>query len=103
MLEKFWVRLRAYANKKVRQHHISKTKYDLKCNKCNTWTSEVGGWANLSGISTDNKLFKYMKCNRCGHISKWDCTGIGPTLIHENHKKNESKIKLLDCLFLCPL
>ena len=80
--ERFWKWVRSYSNKKVRDDHMSKFHHERKCIKCNTWTSEVDGCAKLEDDPTD-AMFELMTCNKCGHISRWDCTGMFPTLTTE--------------------
>jgi len=76
-MEKFWLWLRDYANQKVRDIYMDRIHHDRKCERCNTWTSEVNGCAKLE----QDDDYDYMTCNKCSHVSKWDCRGMLPTLV----------------------
>ena len=76
-LEDFWKWLRDYANKKCREHYMNRVYHDRKCERCNTWTSEVDGCAAL----TQDDDYDYMTCKRCSHVSKWDCRCMIPILV----------------------
>lgn len=76
-MENFWIWLREYANKKVKQHYMNRVYHDRKCERCGTWTSEVDGCARLE----QDDDYDYMTCKKCGHVSKWDCRGMIPVLV----------------------
>jgi hypothetical protein len=79
-MEKFWEWLRYYANQKVRDYYMAKVHHERKCECCNTWTSEVGGCAKLEE-APDDSMCELMTCKKCGHVSRWDCRGMLPTLV----------------------
>lgn len=56
--------------------------HDRKCPKCLTWTSEVEGCKSME-TSTDNPYIDLMECNKCGFVSKWDCSSMLPFLIKD--------------------
>lgn len=82
-MERFWEWLRSYANKKVRRCHMNLVRHERKCERCNTWTSEVNGCKDLQD-APDDSMFELMTCNKCGHVSRWDCRGMLPTLVKSN-------------------
>ena len=86
-LYRFWIWLRKYSNCRVRRHYMNIYRHDRKCERCETWLSEVDGAKNI-----DFSLcgwFEYLTCKRCNHVSKWDCRGMIPTLVKsENHDYN---------------
>ena len=63
----FWERVRAYANKRVREQHMQKCRHERKCPRCNTWTSEVDGCKSLETFGQS----ELMTCKKCGYTSKW--------------------------------
>ena len=80
MMENFWKWLRAYANTKVRDCYQHKGYNDRRCERCNTWTSEIDGCKSLKPDPAD-KMVDLMTCKKCGHVSKWDCRYMIPILI----------------------
>ena len=76
-MERFWLWLREYANRKIRKRYMDRVRHDRKCERCATWTSEVGGCKEI----VDNGDFQLMTCKKCGHISKWNCTAMVPFLV----------------------
>ena len=84
-MERFWERVREYANKKVREHYMNRVRHDRQCERCNTWTSEVGGCAKI-------EVYDYrelMTCKKCKHVSVWDCRGMIPILVPDESLKND--------------
>lgn len=79
MTEKFWTWAREFANKKVREAYMGVVHHDRLCERCGTWTSEVGGCLKLVDDPKD-PMFELMTCRKCGHVSRWDCRFMVPML-----------------------
>ena len=88
-MERFWKWLRSFANKKVRSSYMNRVRHERLCEKCGTWTSEVGGCAKLEDDPTD-PYFELMTCNKCKHISRWDCRGMLPMLDSNTEDKQNA-------------
>jgi RecJ-like exonuclease len=68
---------------------MDKWHHERKCEQCNTWTSEVDGCAKMED-APDDPRFQLMTCNKCGHISRWDCRGMLPTLVRKSNLEIKS-------------
>lgn len=79
MKEKHWKWLRDFSNKKVRECYMARVYHDRKCDRCESWTSEVDGCKKLTNSECGD--FELMTCNKCLHVSKWDCRGMMPTMV----------------------
>jgi hypothetical protein len=80
MSERFWLAVREFANKRVRAAYMAKICHDRQCERCNTWTSEVGGCLKLIDDPADDR-YELMTCKRCKHVSRWDCAGMLPICV----------------------
>ncbi len=74
----FWEKVRAYANEQVKRQYMERFKHDRKCPNCKIWVSEVGGAYKVDYTESDH--IEKMTCRQCGSSSKWDCSGMIPTL-----------------------
>ena len=69
---------------------MNRVRHERLCEKCGTWTSEVGGCAKLEDDPTD-PYFELMTCNKCKHISRWDCRGMLPMLDSNTEDKQNAQ------------
>jgi len=79
MGEKFWLRIREFANNKVKKIYIKKFHFNIKCPKCETWTSEVNGVKDLEYEGDYNLV----TCNKCNQVTRWLDLGIIWTSIED--------------------
>jgi hypothetical protein len=70
-MHKFWLWLRGYANKQVRD--TSGINFDLQCHHCKTWISE--GFP-LKALREPAPAMPETDCGRCGQTSYWIDYGI---------------------------
>lgn len=85
---KFWLKIRNYANKKLKAKFLNKYKHDRRCPKCLTWLSETDG--ALEVISDETKLKEYIICKKCKTKTVWYLDSILPysaTFLDDIHWK----------------
>lgn len=77
--ERFWRRIRAIAEARIRDLYLDRRKHDRRCPNCGTWGALGAGfdWAKLRIVEGHPHL-DTLPCLQCGHVGTWDCRGIVP-------------------------
>lgn len=67
----FWEKVRAYANKRVREAWAKEHHCEYKCRCCKLWNSELGGWKRSEGEGNGSDFF-ISQCKQCLQWTRWD-------------------------------
>jgi len=84
--ERFWRRVYAYAETRIRGLYLERTNHDRCCPNCNTWGALGPGFDwNALALVPGRPWLETLPCKRCGHVGTWDCSGMLP--LPENTKE----------------
>ncbi len=87
--ERFWRRVRAIAEGRVRDHYMRRCKHDRRCPNCGTWGALGAGfdWSKLRPVD-GAPWQETLPCLQCGYVSTWDCAGMIPTIAEGEIKRH---------------
>lgn len=71
MTNAFWLKVKKWVDKQVRQTHLAEKYVDLKCQVCNTWSSLAS--SPLTPVKSTHPVAVTYKCGQCGGHSSWVC------------------------------